>query len=208
MPPLVIAGVMAATMVAGTAMSVMAAKRSGQVGSDTAILNSRLQARESIAQAQMAENQALIAERDAQMSDYAAVAEREATAFDVARMKEQGTAFQAQQRVDIAGSGLEARGSPLLVMAETAKQLELDRLATTHAGDVAAREHEDQARMSRYGGKLATYQAEQLRKGIPLTLDIGRYQARAIRQGANLQATSSIISGAGRAFGAYYGARG
>src|SRR5262245_47106597 len=177
-----------AIAVAGTITSVMAARRQGQVGADTAILNSQLRGRELTGQALLAENQALQMEREGTLSEQAATAEREATAFDVARSREQGAAFQAQQRADVAGSGLEAIGSPLLVMAETAKQLELDRLSLTHAGEVRARESEEEARMARYGGALSRYQAGELRKGIPLQLDIGRYQAQATRQAGRLAA--------------------
>lgn len=175
--------------VAGTAINAISSIRQGQVSGDTAIANSRLQARQMIQQAQMAERAAADADFDVQ-------AERDATAFDVARQEEQATAFKASQRVSIAGSGLEATGSPLLVMGETAKQLELDELAIKHAGEMRVRDIEDEARMLRF-------QAKQLREGVPLTLDLGRYQARAARQAGSLGATKSIISGGAQAATGY-----
>jgi hypothetical protein len=173
----------------------MASVAQGQVQAQTAMMNAKLRARELISQAQVAENQALQQEREGELGLQAATAEREATAFEVGRAREVGTAFQAQQRVDVAGAGLEATGSPLLVMAETARQLELDRQAMTHAGEVRAREAEEEARMSRYGAQLSRYQAGELRKGVPLTLDIGRYQARAARFGGRLGATTEVVRG-------------
>jgi hypothetical protein len=172
-------------MVAGTAISTMSSLNAGKVQGDTAVANSKLQARELISQAQLAE-------REAQSLDYAATEAREATGFDVARQQEQGRAFQAQQRADVAGSGLEATGSPLLAMSETAKQIELDRLAIEHAGESQARQAEDAARLNRY-------QAGELRKGIPLTLELGRYQSKAARQAGRLGAASSIIGGSAKA---------
>ena len=200
------ATVVGATVVS-TGLSVYGSLNQGAVQGDTARLNSQLRAKELRDQAVMSENEALIFEREAMSSEYGADAEREATAWEVAQAARQGETFQAQQRAEIAGSGLEASGSPLIVMSETAKQLELDRLAMTHAGEVRARGMEDEARMSRYGAQLSRYQAEQLRRGIPLQLELGRYQARAARQQAQLQATSSIISGGARGFTAYYGSR-
>lgn len=203
-----VAAVSAATTLASTAMNAKALAAQGRISGQTAILNSQLQAREQISQAQVAEYQAQLAEREAQASDYAAMAEREAGKFDVARQREQGTAFLAQQRAEVGGAGLEATGSPLLTMAETAKQLELDRLAMTHASETRARALEEEARMQRHGGELQTYQARQLREGIPLGLEIGRYQARAARYGARLGVASTLISGGGRLAGQLYGAYG
>jgi hypothetical protein len=72
----------------------------------------------------------------------------------------------------------------------------LDKLAIEHSGEMRARQAEDEARMLRYQG-------EQLRKGVPLTLDLGRYQARAARQAGALGATRSIISGGATALNVY-----
>jgi hypothetical protein len=91
-----------------------------------------------VEQAQLAEREALLVERQAQSADYAAAAGRESTKFEVARQQEQAGAFKSQQRADIAVSGLEASGSPLIVMSEMAKQLELDKLAIEHAGETRA----------------------------------------------------------------------
>ena len=188
-PMTAIMGTMMAATVATTAMGAMAQKNAGAVAGDTAIANSKLQALEMISSAQMAE-------REAQSLDFAAQAEREATKFDVARQQEQGTAFKAQQRAEIAGSGLEASGSPLLVLSETAKQIELDKLAIEHAGESRAHEAEDAARLSRW-------QASELRKGIPLRMELGRFQSRVSRQSGNLAATSTLISGGAKAASIY-----
>ena len=190
MPPMVIGGVLMAATVASTAMSVMASKQAAGVQGETAVANSKLQQLELISQAQMAE-------REAQSLDYEAADIRATTAFDVTRQQEQGAAFTSQQRADVAASGLEASGSPLLVMSETAKQIELDKLAIEHGGEAEARRAEDAARMARY-------QAGELRKGIPLRLELGRYQAKAARASGNIQAASSII-GAGAKVASIYG---
>jgi hypothetical protein len=236
MPPLLVAlpaiaafaaanaGTIAAvgTVAAGTAVSALAASRQGAVAGDTAMVNARLRAKEQISQAQMSEyeaqvreQQALVGERQATLSDRAAATEREYTADDVMRQRVQARAFQAEQRAAVGGSGLEATGSPLNVMAETAHQLELDRLVTTHEGEMRAQAHEEEARlgredatMARHGAELARYTARQQRQGIPLGLNIGRYQARASRQAGQLGAVSALIGGATRGVGAYYGARG
>jgi hypothetical protein len=180
---------MAAVATTGV-LSAASAKQAGAVQGDTAMANAKLQQRELISQAQMSE-------REAQSLDYDAQDIRATTAFDVTRQQEQGTAFKSQQVADVAASGLEASGSPLLVMSETAKQIELDKLAIEHGGEAEARRAEDAAR-------LARYQAGELRKGIPLRLELGRYQAKAARASGNIQAASSII-GAGAKVASIYG---
>jgi hypothetical protein len=236
MPPLLVAlpaiaafaaanaGTIAATglVAAGTAVSAMGALRQGQVAGDTAMVNAKLRAREQIGQAQMSEYEAqvreqaaLMGERQATLSDRTAGLEREYTAEDVMRQRVQARAFQAEQRAAVGGSGLEATGSPLMVMAESAHQLELDRMVTTHEGEMRARAHEEEARLgredatqARHGAELARYTARQQRQGIPLGLEIGRYQARASRQAGQLGAVSALIGGGSRAVGAFYGGRG
>jgi hypothetical protein len=181
--------VILAAAAAGT--GALGALQGARVGGDTALSNAKLRARELT-------QQAMLSDRQAQVADYAAQAERDATKFDAARHEEASTAFKSQQRADVAGSGLEATGSPLLVMSETARQLELDEQAIRHAGETRARGMEDDARLLRY-------QAEQLRAGIPLTLDLGRYEKRGATQQGQLGAIKSILGGASSAMSAYGG---
>lgn len=156
-------------------------RRQAQISGDTAELNAAIRAREMAGEAQMLD-------REAQVADIAAVSERQATKAEVERFGQQAKAFQHEQRAAVGASGLEATGSPLLVLSETAKQLELDRLAIAHAGELRAREAEDAGRMSRYS-------AARVREGIPFTREVGRYTARAARDAGRMGMIKSLLSG-------------
>lgn len=167
---------------AGTAISAVSALNQGKTQADVTLTNAKLQARERIAQAQMAERGALEAIQEAS-------AEREAGAYEEARQREHDVAYQATQRAMAGASGLEFTGSPMLIMVETARQQALDRLALRHASETRAREAEDAAVMQRY-------QAGELRQGAALGLDLGRYQAKVARRAGEAQAIASLFSGA------------
>ena len=190
MPPVVMVGMMAASMAmagASAAAQASAASKAGKAGAQSARYNAQLATQE-------LQNKAMLVDAEAEASDEQARQEREATAYEVARAAEQGERYQATQRVAVGASGTESTGSPLLVMVETARELALDRLAQTHAGELKAQDYERQARLQRY-------QAQQLRAGVPLQLDIGRFQAQTARAAGRAQAATSLLQGAGQVAG-------
>ena len=190
MPPMVMAGVMVASMAmaaASAAQQARAASMAGKAASANAKYNARMAAQE-------LQQKAMLVEVEAEAADEQARQEREATAFDVAQAAEQGERYQATQRVAVGASGVESTGSPLLVMVETARNLALDRLVMTHAGEQKAQEYERQARLQRY-------QAQTLRAGVPLQLDIGRVQGQTARSVGRAQSTASLLQGAGQVAG-------
>jgi hypothetical protein len=167
--------------VVGTGLSAMSALRQGQVSADTARVNAQIQRRQ-------AEVQARLSEREAQQAEYDALQIEQDTKVAEAQQRQAGTYLQASQRAAAGASGIEATGSPLLVLQETASQLELDALTIRRAGEREAAGARDEARMRRW-------QAEELRRSGQLSLDIGRYQSRAARQAGRLGAFSSLLSG-------------
>lgn len=165
----------------GTTISAVSAAKQGRVSADTANLNAQLQNREAQARALMAEREATIAEQEAGAS----ITEAK---YAESRQREQGERFKAGQRTAVAGAGLEATGSPLLVMQDTASQLELDALSIRRAGEQQAAEFRDEARLKRYS-------AGEMRRTGQLALDVGKYQGRVARQAGQIGVIRSLLGG-------------
>lgn len=93
----------------------------------------------------------------------AKVAENQATAARNAAMvreqqhKEQIRRLAGTQRAVAGASGIALEGSPLLVMADTLEQAELDAQRIHYGGDVSAMGFESQARLSRWQGAQAAH---------------------------------------------------
>lgn len=100
------------------------------------------------AQAKMAEYNAQVAKREAQ------VAEQNA-AYEEAMHRKEGARLMATQRARYAKSGVTSSGSPLLVMEDTAAEIERDALAIRYGGNVAAANARSSATLSRLTGSQA-----------------------------------------------------
>jgi septal ring-binding cell division protein DamX len=123
-----------------------------------------------------ADAQRRAANTNADIQMEAAKAARQKAGYDEQRHRESIQKLLSAQRALYGKSGLEMSGSPLLVMEDTAGEGELDALAIRYGGDVAA------AR-ARSGANLS------------------RMQARDVQTAGYFQAGSTLLSGAGSAFG-------
>ena len=116
---------------------------------------------------------------NAKVNENRAIEETQRAAFDAARSREQSRRVLANQRAVYGASGVDiAAGSPLLVMADSAKQAELDAQIILSGGQ--ARSSDAIARAN-----------------------IARYQGTAAARAGSIQAGTTLLSGATRAYGVY-----
>lgn len=99
------------------------------------------------------EYNAAVAERDAEEA-------RRIAEYEAAQTRKEGQKLLSVQRARYASSGVTFEGSPLLLMEETAKEIELDALMTERTGEVTAQKYTTEAALSRMkgsGAKTAGY---------------------------------------------------
>ena len=111
-------------MAAGTAMSAFGAFQQGQA-------------------------QAAAAEYNARLADVSARAARADAAVESNRLARQGSRVAGAQRVAVAASGLQLRGTPLDVMANTRAETQTDVLTALYGGQRRAIGFENQAAVER-----------------------------------------------------------
>jgi hypothetical protein len=94
---------------------------------------------------------------NAQVAENQAIMVRQAAGVREEQHRARVRALAGQQRAGVGASGVEEAGSPLLVMADTLQQAELDAQRIRYGGEVSATGYESQARLQRYqGGQYAT----------------------------------------------------
>jgi hypothetical protein len=93
----------------------------------------------------MGEYNALLAERQAEEK-------RQQAEYQANRQREQGEALRARQRLLFGVAGVTPAGTPTDLMADTAKQLEIDALAIEYGGESAGKSLELQANLRRMQG--------------------------------------------------------
>jgi hypothetical protein len=105
---------------------------------------------------QAGETQDAIAQRNALLAERQAEAEQQA-AVEAARQQErEGEAFKGRQIAALAKSGVQiARGTPLALVVETAENLEADRLNILREGAISAAQRRGQADILRVQGASA-----------------------------------------------------
>ena len=91
---------------------------------------------------------ARVAEREAQ-------SEREAARFESQQQRRQAKMLMARQRSLVGASGVEAEGSPLLVMEDTAEQLAIENAQIRKQGANRVQRWRSQAILDRMQGKSA-----------------------------------------------------
>lgn len=119
-----------AMMAISTAVSVASAVMQGQQASRAAKYNARV-----------AENNAIAARQTAE--------------FEEARQRQRASRVLASQRAALGASGVALEGSPLLAMADSAEQAELDALAIRYSGSVEEARHKSQAAADRLQASAA-----------------------------------------------------
>ena len=126
----------------------------------------------------------------------AEVAQHEANQKDLAnseegrRARSQAQRIQATQRAKYAASGLALEGTPLLVMEETAMNLEKDILELSLQGELESGKLRSQAGISLLQGQAAKQRGNNLANAY------------------NMQAGASLLSGAAGVAGTYVKAKG
>lgn len=108
---------------------------------------------------QQGKQQKAIAEFNAQVAENEAISARNAAQFEADLQSDRIERVIAAQRAGAGGAGVQIEGSPLAVIADTAADGELDRLAILFSGDIAAARATSQAAADRLQGRLAQTKA-------------------------------------------------
>lgn len=96
-----------------------------------------------------------VGEYNARMLEYQAGVSRETAGIEEAKLRRSAERFKGKQRALYAKAGVTFEGSPLLVLADTAAEAEMDALAIRYAGETRATGMEMEAISSRWAGKTA-----------------------------------------------------
>jgi hypothetical protein len=104
---------------------------------------------------QAGRDQEAIAQRNALLAERQAEAEQQAAVAAARKQEREGEALKAKQRAAIAKAGVLARGTPLSVIVETAETLEADRLTLLREGAISAAQRRGQADILRLQGAAA-----------------------------------------------------
>uniref|UniRef100_A0A6M3IJH7 Uncharacterized protein n=1 Tax=viral metagenome TaxID=1070528 RepID=A0A6M3IJH7_9ZZZZ len=129
------------------------------------------------------ENQATIAEYNARLSEMQAEEERRKAGLEAEKQRKEARTFQAKQRALYGVSGVQMRGSPLAVLAETAGELELDRLRIIREGEFAR-----SYQLSRASGQRLVAQAY-------------KSKAESVGRGTSLSTVSTLLTSAPQIIG-------
>lgn len=96
-----------------------------------------------------------IANRNALLAERQAEAEQQAAVATARKQEREGKALKSRQRAVIAKSGVLSLGSPLAVLVETAENLEADRLQILREGTISASQKRGEAGIFRLEGAAA-----------------------------------------------------
>lgn len=100
------------------------------------------------------QQQAAAAEYNAELLERQALYEEQASAAEANRLRRRGRRILGAQRAAYGASGvLSNEGSPLLVMENTAEEIEMDAQRTLFSGDVRAAGSRGKAKLSRWDAK-------------------------------------------------------
>jgi len=168
----------------GSAVSAIGAIRQGQAASNEA--NYR---------AQLAEQQAAVTRQQAEITRQQAEREKVVGRQSEEDFRREQSRLMAARRARFGAAGVEqGSGSPLLVSEDFASEVELQALRIRSGADTAVTRLEQQAQQQEY---QAGFQAAE----APLY----RASGKNAKTGGFLRAGSLLLSGAGRAYGAYGG---
>ena len=120
-----------------------------------------------------------IAQRNALLAERQAEAEQQAAIAEAREQEREGKAFKGRQRAAIAKAGVLARGTPLSVLVETAEVLEAERLTILREGAISASQRKAQAGILRAQGAAA------------------KERGKAAGRAANLAAAGTILTTVG-----------
>jgi hypothetical protein len=190
-----------AEALANLAQGLLAAKRAKRIAeynADITAANAEAQANAAEIEAQQYQRRAALARRELAEAEVIAT---QAHAYREERQREQNARILGQTRAIVASSGLMMSGSPLAVYEETARQQQLDLLATRYQTQLQLRQQraatEEQITQDAYAAQLARY-------GAGERLRVGRAQGGLLRGEADtsgtmaglLKASASLTKGA------------
>jgi hypothetical protein len=127
-----------------------------------------------ISQLQGGKSAAEVAKLNARLAESEAMQQREATKSETLKLSREANRMYGEQVSGYGASGITMEGSPLEVMANTAKQYERDILYTGYAGDVAAGAKINQAAILDWQGKQELA-ASKWKAGTTLLTGLGEY---------------------------------
>jgi len=202
------------TMVASTATSLISAQAQAQAARAQADieaaaartqgeLQAQLVEQDTVAQVQRLNAEAQAAEFNALNAEREAGRAVEAAAFEERRFREDVRRFQGRQRAAAAAAGITLSGSPLELVAESARDAELDALAIRFSGDVESARLMSQAALDRLAGRGARAAAETARAGGAREADLlrrfGGFSARAAETTGRVKARGAQLVGVANA---------
>lgn len=167
---------------AGLIVRSIAAYQQTKDAAEIARFNARLEKRN-------AEQQALMVESHAELLDIERTREASALLFDLDVYDDIAQRATASTRAAIGASGTEFSGSNLLVAAEQAEQIALQRSVMVYQSETRQADLQDEAAFQRF-------QAAEIRRTGAFQARLGRRQAASLMGGLSLQLASAAL-GAG-----------
>ncbi len=117
---------------------------------------------------QAGRTQETIAQRNALLAERQAEAEQQAAIAEARRQEREGEVLKGRQRALFAKAGVLARGTPLAVLVETAETLEAERLTILREGAISAAQRRGQAGVLRAQGAAAKARGKAAFRGARL----------------------------------------
>lgn len=179
-------GAMAMSAV-GTGVAVYGQRQQAKTAKAAGEYNARVDEANAVATAQTADYNAKLAENEALN------AEMEGSE-NIRRKRLENARYSATQRARFAKAGVTDEGSPLLVMAETNKLLEMDAQEINREAQIRAKQLRAQAKETRRTGD---WQSTMYKSQAGFSRAYGAASARA----ANIGAAATLIQGAGNTMG-------
>ncbi|HXG17186.1 MAG TPA: hypothetical protein VNK50_13120 [Calidithermus sp.] len=106
---------------------------------------------------QQGQAQAAAMRYNARLAEQQALASRQAAAFEAERARERSRRLLARARAIYGTTGVEVNeGSPLLVLADSARQAELEAQTIQYGGELRARQAQGQANLESFQARLAS----------------------------------------------------
>lgn len=177
---------------AGTGMQLFSQIQAARQAAKIAEHNARVAEANAQAQANAAEIEAQQQLRLAELDRQDILLSEQAALYRAARQREQGERILGSARAIIAASGLMLEGSPMAVLEETARQQEMDILASQYQARVQARAAGESATMREYAAEVARYGGRE-------RLRVGRAQAGLVRAGGDDAERAGYLRAAGTA---------
>lgn len=184
--------------------------RAGQIAKNIHEFNAQAITETANDQVQALEIARQLGERNAAMAEQDALFAKQVAAFNERRFRTQFAAQQSQARAMVGASGVTFEGSPLAVLANSAREAEMDAMTIRFQGELAARAKTEEARLLRYQASLRPIEAQQVRRAAERGAILERYAGSEALLGGYLGATGTLLKTYGNivATGGFGGGKG